>query len=68
MIAWMQITPHSVELKFFRGGLASIRDFLVLNSLTFIQPEQTGFDGRDVNKNVFPAALRLDEPIPLFAN
>jgi hypothetical protein len=51
------------DFEIFRRGLASIRDFLVLDDLTLIQTGQTGlFDGRDVNEHVFPAALRLDEP------
>src|SRR5271168_888726 len=52
------------DLEIFRRALASIRDFLVLDDLTLIQTGQTGLlDGRDVNKDVFPAALRLNEPV-----
>jgi hypothetical protein len=52
------------NFEIFRRGLPAIRDFLVLDNLTFIQAAQTGlFDGRDVDEDVFPAALRLNEPI-----
>jgi hypothetical protein len=53
------------DLEIFRRGLASVRDFLVLDDLTLIQTRQTGlFDGRDVNKDISPAAaLWLNEPV-----
>jgi hypothetical protein len=58
------------DFEIFRRGLASIRDFLVLDDLTLIQTGQTGLlDGRDVNEDIFPtAALRLNESETLFAN
>jgi hypothetical protein len=64
--------PRRSPLNFesFRRGLASIRDFLVLDDLTLIQTGQTGpLDGRDVYEDIFPTtALRLNEPVSFFAN
>jgi hypothetical protein len=56
------------DFEIFRRGLASIRDFLVLDDLTLIQTGQTGLlDGRDVNEDIFPtAAFRLNEPVSFF--
>jgi hypothetical protein len=59
--------PLALDFEIFRGGLAFIRDLLVLDDLTLIQAGEAGLlDGRDVNENVPPAAaLRLNEPVSL---
>ena len=54
----------ALNLQIFCGRLASVRDFLVFNALSLVQAGQTGLlDGRNVNEDVFPAALGLDESV-----
>jgi hypothetical protein len=58
-----------LNFEIFRRGLAAIRDFLVLENLTLIQTRQAGlFDSRNMDKDILPTALRLNEPVSLFAN
>src|SRR4029077_12620197 len=42
-----------------------VRDFLVFNDLSFIEPAETGsLDCRDVDKHILAAALRLNKSAP----
>jgi hypothetical protein len=51
--------------EIFCRSLSLIRRFFVFDSLPFIERGQASpFDRRDVNEDVFAAALRLDETVP----
>jgi hypothetical protein len=61
------LSISAVGFQIFQRGPSSIGDFFVLNSLPLFQSSQAGLlDGKNVNKNVSPAALRLDEPVSFF--
>jgi hypothetical protein len=56
----------ALNLEMFRRGLALVWDFFVLNDLALVQRAQTGLlDRRDMDKDIFAAALRLNKPIAL---
>ena len=55
-----------LDLEIYRRFLTAIALNLILNGLSFVERHQTGtFDGANVYKHIFAAALRLNESIAL---
>jgi hypothetical protein len=62
------IDSSALDPEIFRRSLSSARHLLIFDSLPIIESREAGTLHRgDMNKDVFAATLRLDEPVALLS-